>query len=30
MPPAYLAASGWRWIISGGGVQIGHSDLRPT
>src|SRR5215203_6497809 len=30
MPPAHLAASGWRLIISLGGVQVAHSDLRPT
>jgi len=25
-----LAASGWRLIISLGGVQVAHSPLRPT
>src|SRR5215211_2851310 len=30
MPRAHFAASGWRLIISLGGVQIAHSDLRPT
>ena len=29
MPPAYWATSGWRAIISLGGVQTGHSALRP-
>ena len=28
MPSSNSSSSGWRSIICGGGVQLGHSDLR--